>query len=427
MTDTTKPTTETSLFVSEPEAFRSAVARIPRNACVLIAGSIDDALLSAIGAWAGHVQVHPIKASMTRTRPDLPSESYDLVVLSRVLNGPGDPVAWIDWARRCAPRVWADFTVSDESDEPLAQLTEAPYPQVSPPRALAIDWFERLGLVADVATERPHGEQRCELGLVSEHVDPSESLGDPLLVHVHLPKNGGTTIGGLLDRSFGDAHLQMYDEDPRAECDPHRIRASLYRHHGIRAISSHSFREFPPEIGGRPALYFSVLRDPGDRILSYMRYCQKNWDELSAAHKRQLPEDFRDMDVVAYLRWQASRMTTSGAISANLQCQYFCRPTTFRSAQRILRKFFFIGITDRMTLSIAVLRKKLEPWGIHLDNPPAERANTTSEFYQKTAGATDDPELRAFMKGMQDDRDLLMWATARLEREAKLLGVSDPG
>jgi hypothetical protein len=158
-----------------------------------------------------------------------------------------------------------------------------------------------------------------------------------------------------------------------------------------------------------------------------MRYCQKNWDTLSDEHKRMLPEGFRDMGVVEYIRWQAERLESSNGLTSNLQCQYFSRPNNLRMAQRVLRDFFFVGLTDRMALSLAVLKARLAVWGIELADPPAERVNATTEMYDKTLREAEDPSVRKFLERMSDDRGLVKWARARLEREAAMLGVTDPG
>ena len=151
-----------------------------------------------------------------------------------------------------------------------------------------------------------------DLAVACERMSPAAPVARPLLVHVHVPKNGGMTVTGLLDRSFPGQHLHMYLEDPRDKQDPHRVRAALHAHPGVVAVSSHSFSAFPPEIGRRAALYFALLRDPAERVLSYLRYCQKNYDTLNEQHRRQLPAGIRDMGAVEFINWQADKLKSKG-------------------------------------------------------------------------------------------------------------------
>lgn len=418
-----------SLLSSSIRALRDASPGLPSKPSVLVVGSPDDALLAKVLQFAPSSTVMRADPSVAPAAFSVPggavSGPFDLVVACSLLNGPRDPSAWIDRLRGLAPLIWANVAVVGDGGRPLPLMLDGPYPLPAPPRALAIDRFVRLGLVCRVVAEA-RGSDVSSLIVSCERMPPVTPPSSPLLVHVHVPKNGGMTVTSTLERSFGRRHLSLYLEDPADEQTPHRVRAALHEHRDVRAISSHSFHQFPPEIGGRAALYFTLLRDPADRIMSYMRYCQKNWESLSEEHRRGLPEGFREMGVLDYIRWQSSRLEAGGGISSNLQCQYFARPNNLRMAQRVLRDFFFVGLTDRMALSLAVLRAKLRDWGVELAEPAAERANTTKDYYQRTALETDNPEVREFLARLGDDRQLVRWASQRLTAEAEQLGVQDP-
>lgn len=420
-----------ALMRANLQALRPASPDLPANADILVVGSPDEALIAQLRQVSPSLTVFRLDAGANPAtalrRVEKNNRPFDLAVACSLFNGPRDPSAWIDRLRGLARFIWADVTVAGDGGAPLPLMLDGPYDPAAPPRALAIDRFVRLGLCCRVAAEeKSPGGGGSTLIVSCERMPPVASPAPALLVHVHVPKNGGMTVTSLLEKSFGPRHLPLYLEDPSDEQTPHRVRAALHAQPDARAISSHSFHQFPPEIGGRAALYFTLLRDPAERILSYMRYCQKNWETLSEGHRRMLPEGFREMGVVEYIRWQAARLDAGGGISSSLQCQYFARPNNLRMAQRVLRDFFFVGLTDRMALSLAVLRAKLADWGIELAEPPGERVNATTEFYEKTLREADDPAVREFLARLGDDRQLVRWATDRLEREARMLGVRDP-
>lgn len=403
-------------------ALRNAGPGLPASPRVLVLGHAASAIADAVRTFAGSVEV--IAADrLDLSRPwKLRAADADVVIAGGLLNGPCDPLAWLDRLRQIAPRIWADVRAAKPSGVPLGLELDVPYALGAPPRAEAIDRFERLGLHARVADAQPSGEAEV-LHIAAERMDGARP-GSPLLVHVHVPKNGGMTVTGLLDKSFGADHVHLYLEDPRDEQFPHRVRARLHEYPNARAVSSHSIRSYPPVVDGRAMLYFAMLRDPAERYLSYMRYCQKNFDTLSAEHKRQLPENFLEMGVVDYIRWQAGRLEQGSGISANLQCQYFARPTTLRIAQLVLRPFFFVGLTDEMELSIRVLRAKAAMHGIELADIAVTRENTTDDLKTKTLREAEDPAVKEFLSQLKQDRELLVWAKRRLVAEAEQLGLA---
>lgn len=404
------------------KAMKKASGALPKDPRVLVVGPGAHDVAPALKKLAGTLTVVGPEG-FDASRPwALRAEPCDLVVCAGLLNGPVDPCAWLDRFRGLAPYVWADFRVAVPSGDPITHELEPPYDPARPPQCVAMDSFERLGLHAGVASSRDEGRDRV-LCIVGQRMDAAQE-GKPLLVHVHVPKNGGMTVTGLLDKSFGAKHVHLYLEDPRDRQFPHRIRARLHERPDAEAISSHSFRDFPPLIGGRTMLYFTVLRDPAERYLSYMRYCQKNYDTLSNEHKAMLPEGFLGMGVVEYIRWQASRLESGKGVSSNLQCQYFAKPTNEIVAQQILRDFFFVGVTEEMELSVRVLREKARAFGIELADIPVTRENTTDELKAKSLREADDPEVKEFLSKLAHDRRLVKWAKQRLRREAEILGIS---
>lgn len=117
------------------------------------------------------------------------------------------------------------------------------------------------------------------------HIDPNSRT---LLVMVHLPKTGGTSVARVFQRVYGNRFLhvaELCSEWENRSPNPNRILCLSghfpYGWHaelGARCHRASIAREEWPDDGlfeGRRILYVSVVRDPVDRILSTYRYVQR--------------------------------------------------------------------------------------------------------------------------------------------------------
>lgn len=88
-------------------------------------------------------------------------------------------------------------------------------------------------------------------------------------------------------------------------------------------------------------------------------------------------------------------------------------------AQRMLSRFFFVGIVERMEASIAALRKKLEGVGIALADEPITEQNVTRHRRDDLHWlGKDHPTGIAIRRLLVDDLKLYEWALQRLDNDA---------
>ncbi|MEO0478920.1 MAG: sulfotransferase family 2 domain-containing protein [Planctomycetota bacterium] len=240
---------------------------------------------------------------------------------------------------------------------------------------------------------------------------------EPITVHVHLPKNGGSSINDAMMDTFGPRYLALYTEDPGAEHDPDEIARQVFLMEDLGALASHSFRVFPSQIAGRLALYFCFLRDPVERHLSYFRYVQQKYSELSASHKRDwLPQNLLDMDVYQFLDWQMDFDRKNG-LTPSRQVQYLTRTPNAQRAIDVLERFVMVGQTEQLARSLELLRRKLREFGVDWNEAPAPRSNATDT--SKTPPDIDHP----YLKQLDADRKLYAWGLERFERECEQYGI----
>ena len=182
-----------------------------------------------------------------------------------------------------------------------------------------------------------------------------------------------------------------------------------------------SWRTFPETIGNRLPLYVCFIREPVSRHLSYFRYCKKEYEQLTKAHRAALPPGFKEMSMADYFRWQ-TRQDRQLAVTPNRQVYRLAGETSFDRAVEVLEGFLFVGITDQLQRGVSLLREKLKPHDLRLTEQPVARDNDTRELYDRTEADAADPAVQAYLQGLDLDSKLYAWARDRFDREAAQAG-----
>ena len=166
---------------------------------------------------------------------------------------------------------------------------------------------------------------------------------------VHLQKTGGTALFQRLREAFGpDAVYPTPDDEPGARpvIDAAYLAERLRTHgDGLQVITGH----FPlclVEVLGEPFTTFTVLRDPVERTLSYLRHHKK----LSAAD-RDLPleaiyeDDFRFAGLIHNHMVKMFSLTTGEMIADALTRVEFT-PERLERSSALLEIRDELGVTD---------------------------------------------------------------------------------
>lgn len=198
------------------------------------------------------------------------------------------------------------------------------------------------------------------------------ALIDPVIAHIHVPKCGGTAFRELLVQHYGEAHLALYVPDTYFVYTEDQI-AEYLRDRAVTGFSSHFVRTFPDQIAGRSVLYVTFLRSPVEQFISYITHVKKNFEIIPDKPLLSgLPPDPTKMSVREIVHWI---LTCEHEVNfhENYTVNFFARYSVpglsgpFRkdeaylkrrlsSAVRILDRFFFVGISEQMDQSVAVLR-----------------------------------------------------------------------
>jgi len=104
-----------------------------------------------------------------------------------------------------------------------------------------------------------------------------DALSDLVLIFIHIPRTGGTTIRTIVEKQYADDEvLSLYGNDitdavavTRDFC---KDQEALSRLKLVRGHVTFGLHEYIP----RPCAYFTVLRDPVYRALSLYKYIRRD-------------------------------------------------------------------------------------------------------------------------------------------------------
>jgi hypothetical protein len=168
-----------------------------------------------------------------------------------------------------------------------------------------------------------------------------------VFLHIHIPKNGGSTFNSILARNFGREHLSLYHEKPGYFFSNSEIEQHLSHYGRFQSIASHNIRWPFLRYQGVSYHYVTFLRHPVDRALSLYFYERRQTKGTS--HCSQLSfEEYLDL-----------RVQEDKALS-NYQTYHICGGCDLEEAKDILRQFTLVGITDQYDESLVLLKKKIE-------------------------------------------------------------------
>ncbi len=257
-------------------------------------------------------------------------------------------------------------------------------------------------------------------------------LIDPVIAHIHVPKCGGTAFRKFLIQHYRAAHLALYVPDTYFVYPQDQI-AEYLRDRSVRGFSSHFVRTFPDRIAGRDIVYITFLRNPVDQFISYITHIKKHFGTIpDKPLLSALPPDPTRMSVREIARWI---LTSDQEVNfhENYTVNFFARYSMpgetgpFRkdkayvrhrlsAASRILDRFFFVGVAERMGLSVAILRNLM--LRSNLDFPQGEVPvdNTSFEFRDDLSWIHHKDEVgRLLLKSLQEDQRLYQRAMERFQ------------
>jgi hypothetical protein len=256
----------------------------------------------------------------------------------------------------------------------------------------------------------------------------------PLIVHVHVPKTGGTSFRSMLENQFGPDHANLYVDDTFFVYSEREIEAFVAARPELRSLSSHFIRTYPPRIAGREVLYVTFLRRPVELFVSYLTYTKKHHAKIPDQGLLEcLPQRAAEMSLREIARWILSRpgVPYNENFSVNYFAQYQYskiaaavneqeyRAARLAIAKTVLGNFFLTGVTEQMDESVRRFQSLAEQYGIEAPGGDVLVENVSREFRDDLSWISPDDEVGAMLlNSNQEDQKLYDWALARFGQQS---------
>ncbi|WP_340371469.1 sulfotransferase family 2 domain-containing protein [Peribacillus sp. FSL E2-0218] len=163
-------------------------------------------------------------------------------------------------------------------------------------------------------------------------------------IFMHVPKTGGTTINEILKKQY--KLREIYDHDSFEKKMMKLSELTEQEKKNIKAVSGHYFYGIHEEFS-KPFHYFTMLRDPVDRVISAY-YFLKDYPGYEMVKEMTLEE-----------------FVVKGPEASNLQTLMVCGSQEIpdlEKAKENLKTFSLVGVTEMFNETLFCLKKQLA-WG----------------------------------------------------------------
>jgi hypothetical protein len=256
----------------------------------------------------------------------------------------------------------------------------------------------------------------------------------PLIVHIHVPKTGGASFRRMLENRFGPDHENLDVANTFFVYSESEIEAFVAARPGLRSLSTHYIRTFPPHIAGREALYVTFLRHPIEHFVSFLTFVKKRYYTIpDESLLNSLPERTPELPLREIAEWVLSHPGVP--FHENSQVNYFAkyhyskilgvsnekeyRAGRLAIAKTVLANFFLTGITEEMDESVRRFQSLAAAYGIETNFGDVPVENVSREFRDDLSWIHVDDFLgyRLFVS-TEEDQKLYDWALSRFNQKA---------
>jgi hypothetical protein len=233
-------------------------------------------------------------------------------------------------------------------------------------------------------------------------------------VFLHIPKTAGSTMRFILRAQYAKEHLLHLKGDPTMVETLHNFKmGDGAGRENIQLLSGHiefGIHEYLP----LPADYFTLLRDPIDRILSDYYYILR-----TPTHPRYEEMTRKKMSIEAYIEQgileNAQTRLISGTWLTNpRQCD---RKSLEMAKENLKNHFVVVGLTNRFDETLLLLQKALG-W----QNIVYAKRNVTRN--RPGLEAVSDGDLAAMKQVSEFDAELFKYVTQTFDEKLASLGAS---
>ncbi|MFJ5749508.1 sulfotransferase family 2 domain-containing protein [Peribacillus frigoritolerans] len=168
---------------------------------------------------------------------------------------------------------------------------------------------------------------------------------DHLDIFMHVPKTGGTTLSAIFRKQYKPSEIFDHDSFQYKVMKMDQLKAEEKRN--IKAVAGHYFYGIHQKFSPRPFNYFTMLRDPVDRVISSY-YFLKDYPGY---------EMVKDMTLEEFV--------VNGPEASSLQTLLVCgsrKIPDIEKAKENLKTFTVVGVTELFNETLFCLKKEYS-WG----------------------------------------------------------------
>jgi hypothetical protein len=240
----------------------------------------------------------------------------------------------------------------------------------------------------------------------------TKASAEPLILFLHVPKTGGTTLQRIIGRQYpSDAICMIRRPTPRTPAEL-RERSRTFSPHAA-VIQGHMPFGLH-ELLARRATYITLLRNPIDRVISDYYFILSR--PVHSLHETLHSESISLVEFASMGRFPGVDNLQTRLLSGRGMSPKACTTDILDEAKRNLREHFsVVGLTERFDETL-ILLKRLFRWRFVLyvrRNVIRDRPDTRS---------VDEHTLRAIESSNQLDIELYHYARAMFEE-----GISRQG
>jgi SAM-dependent methyltransferase len=175
------------------------------------------------------------------------------------------------------------------------------------------------------------------------------------LIFLHIPRTGGTTLTRIARRHFRPDQIYMIDST-----EPARSAAALsslpqFVHDRLSLIAGHASFGVHRQVGG--GQYFTLIRDPVDRVFSHYRYAQQRFEHPM----HELAQRMSLSEMVEGDLWRDLSNGQCRALADNWNFPIQEQPQAVldRARDNLADRFVLWGLTERFAETLLMARVAL--------------------------------------------------------------------
>ena len=202
---------------------------------------------------------------------------------------------------------------------------------------------------------------------------------------LHIPKVAGTTLIQILRQSYRKENHYFYDTRKPDACIEQLVHLSERKKNRIKVVSGHFSFGFHEYFGNDNFKYFTIMRNPVERVISHYNYAKYKRDhylnETLKANPISLPEYVQSGICNEVNNGMAKQLA---GLYVNDNFGYFKKnkevfndEDLFRMAQNNIKKHFtFVGIMEEFDKTLILLKESLKISDLNIKYTSRNQAKT---------------------------------------------------